>query len=118
MMEQKIFKLLHFNTKLSILKVIPSVLESDAVSAEEKIRAMRELKGKEDEAAGILMYAFPNKVNFLSYFFADLILNIFVIVGRMMMQNLNLLHIWNYHNVQSSRGNSQSLKQYGKSISK
>ncbi|VDK75922.1 unnamed protein product [Litomosoides sigmodontis] len=35
-------------------QVIPSMLESDAVSAEEKIRAMRELREKEDEAAGIL----------------------------------------------------------------
>ncbi|MCP9264042.1 TBC1 domain family member 15 [Dirofilaria immitis] len=35
-------------------QVIPSILESDAVSAEEKIRAMRELREKEDEAAGIL----------------------------------------------------------------
>uniref|UniRef100_A0A0R3RVK5 TBC1 domain family member 15 n=1 Tax=Elaeophora elaphi TaxID=1147741 RepID=A0A0R3RVK5_9BILA len=35
-------------------QVIPSMLESDAVSAEEKIRAMRELREKEDEAAGVL----------------------------------------------------------------
>ncbi|VDN04437.1 unnamed protein product [Thelazia callipaeda] len=35
-------------------QVIPSILDSDAVSAEEKIRAMRELREKEEEAAGIL----------------------------------------------------------------
>ena len=36
--------------------MIPSLLESDAVSAEEKIRAMRDLREKEEEAAGSLRY--------------------------------------------------------------
>ncbi|VDK56344.1 unnamed protein product [Gongylonema pulchrum] len=35
-------------------QVIPSLLESDAVSAEEQIRAMRDLREREEEAAGTL----------------------------------------------------------------
>lgn len=42
----------HWN-QLEYLQVIPALLDSDEVSQEEKIRAMRELRLKDDDGIGL-----------------------------------------------------------------